>query len=156
MGVVLNIDQLVAHLKEVRIGKKVVFTNGCFDLLHVGHIKYLQEAKSLGQILVLGLNSDDSVRRLKGETRPVQCQEDRAEILAALSAVDFVVVFEQDTPQEIIERIAPDVLVKGGDWAVDQIVGADFVHGNGGEVHSLKFVEGRSSSSLIKKIVETT
>lgn len=139
------------HLSET-----VVFTNGCFDLLHVGHIRYLQEAKSLGDVLVLGLNSDLSVKKLKGETRPVQCQEDRAEILSALSCVDYVCIFEEETPRTLIEDIEPNVLVKGGDWPVEKIVGSDFVLANGGQVKSLHFVQGRSTSSIIEQVLKTT
>ncbi len=132
--------------------KKIVFTNGCFDILHCGHIKYLQEAKSLGQKLIIGLNSDNSVRRLKGNDRPVNNQECRGEILAALEAVDLVVIFEEDTPMEIIDKIVPDVLVKGGDWKIDDIVGSDIVIKKGGEVKSLSFVQGISTTSIINKI----
>ncbi len=132
--------------------KKIVFTNGCFDILHCGHIKYLQEAKSLGQKLIVGLNSDASVKRLKGNDRPVNTQECRGEVLAALEAVDLVVVFEEDTPIEIISKIVPDVLVKGGDWKIEDIVGSDVVLKNGGEVKSLSFVQGVSTTSIIDKI----
>ncbi len=132
--------------------KKIVFTNGCFDILHCGHIKYLQEAKSLGEKLIIGLNSDDSVRRLKGNDRPVNTQECRGEVLAALEAVDLVVVFEEDTPIEIIRKIVPNILVKGGDWKIGDIIGSDIVLKNGGEVKSLSFVQGISTTSIIDKI----
>lgn len=131
--------------------KKIVFTNGCFDLLHVGHVRYLQEAKRLGDLLVVGVNSDASVRRLKGPTRPVQLEEDRAEILAALGCVDFAVVFAEDTPEKLIHLVKPDILVKGGDWKVEQIVGSDFVLAHGGKVLSLQFVDGKSTTRLIEK-----
>ncbi len=131
---------------------KIVFTNGCFDILHCGHIKYLQEAKALGQKLIIGLNSDDSVKRLKGKDRPVNTQECRGEVLAALEAVDLVVVFEEDTPIEIIKKIVPDILVKGGDWKIEDIVGSDIVLKNGGELKSLSFVQGISTTSIIDKI----
>lgn len=131
--------------------KKIVFTNGCFDLLHVGHVRYLQEAKRLGDLLVVGINSDASVRRLKGPTRPVQLEEDRAEILAALGCVDFAVVFAEDTPEKLIHLVKPDILVKGGDWKVEQIVGSDFVLAHGGKVLSLQFVDGKSTTRLIEK-----
>ncbi len=133
-------------------GKKIVFTNGCFDILHCGHIKYLQEAKSLGDKLVLGLNSDNSVRRLKGKERPVNPQVCRAEILAALEVVDMVIIFDEDTPLTIIENILPNILVKGGDWKIEDIVGSDVVLGNGGEVKSLSFLQGFSTTSIIEKI----
>jgi rfaE bifunctional protein nucleotidyltransferase chain/domain len=142
-----KISQELASLKT----KKIVFTNGCFDWLHVGHIRYLQQARGLGDVLVVGVNSDDSVKRLKGPTRPVQNETDRAEILAALGSVDFTVIFSEDTPAKLIEAVRPAVLVKGGDWKIDQIVGAPFVQSYGGEVHSLQFVDGKSTSKLIEK-----
>ena len=132
--------------------RKMVFTNGCFDVLHFGHVHYLLQAKALGDILVVGLNSDDSVRRLKGPTRPINGEKERAFVLAALSCVDYVVVFEEDTPKELIETVQPDVLVKGGDYALDQIVGADFVTRNGGTVTTLPFVEGFSSTRIIEQL----
>lgn len=139
-------------IAKARDGKTIVFTNGCFDLLHVGHVRYLQEAKAQGDLLVVGLNSDQSVKRLKGEQRPLQHQDDRAEILAALGCVDYVTVFEEDTPLELIQEVKPNVLVKGGDWPVEKIVGSDFVLKNGGSVRSLQFVNGKSTSSLVDLI----
>lgn len=132
--------------------QKIVFTNGCFDVLHYGHVQYLMEAKKLGDLLVVGLNSDDSVRRLKGESRPINGEKERAVVLAALLIVDYVVVFEQDTPKELIEVVRPDVLVKGGDYQIENIVGADFVKQNGGAVTTIPFVEGFSSSHIIKQL----
>lgn len=132
--------------------QKIVFTNGCFDVLHFGHVHYLLQAKELGDILVVGLNSDDSVRRLKGPSRPINGEKERAFVLAALTCVDYVVVFEEDTPKELIETVRPDVLVKGGDYALDQIVGADFVTRNGGSVTTLPFVEGFSSTRIIEQL----
>ncbi len=132
--------------------QKIVFTNGCFDVLHFGHVHYLLQAKELGDILVVGLNSDDSVRRLKGPSRPINGEKERAFVLAALACVDYVVVFEEDTPKELIETVRPDVLVKGGDYALDQIVGADFVTRNGGSVTTLPFVEGFSSTRIIEQL----
>ncbi len=137
-----------------REGKQLVFTNGCFDILHVGHVRYLQEAEKLGDSLIIGLNSDASVRRLKGDSRPVNNENDRAEMLLALSCVDYVVIFHEDTPYEIISKIVPGVLVKGGDWDVDEIVGADIVKKAGGRVLSLPFVEGRSTTGVISRILE--
>ena len=131
--------------------KKVVFTNGCFDLLHIGHVRYLEQAKSLGDILVVGINSDLSVQKLKGPTRPIQNENDRAEILASLKAVDHTVIFTEETPLRLIQQVKPDLLVKGGDWKPDQIVGSDFVMANGGQVKSLQFIEGRSTTSMIEK-----
>lgn len=148
----LDHKALAERLESVRQGKKVVFTNGCFDLLHVGHIRYLQEAKSLGDLLVVGLNTDASVSKLKGPSRPVQHELDRAEIMAALGCVDFVTLFGEETPQALIETVKPDVLVKGGDWTPDKIVGAPFVLSRGGTVRSLSFQPGRSTSSIIEKI----
>ncbi len=133
-------------------GAKLVFTNGCFDLLHIGHIRYLNQARKLGDCLFLGLNSDDSVRQLKGPGRPILPLEERREVLLALEAVDFVVGFNDATPLELIKLVEPDVLVKGGDWAVDKIVGADLVTARGGKVLSLPYVEGRSTSEIVKKI----
>lgn len=152
MGQVSSFDNIESHLAPFRAqGKKIVFTNGCFDLLHVGHVRYLQEARNLGDILVVGVNSDASVKRLKGPTRPVQIENDRAEILAALGAVDFTVIFAEDTPENLIHKVRPDILVKGGDWKIDQIVGAPFVLAHGGQVMSLQFVDGKSTTKLIEK-----
>lgn len=132
-------------------GRKVVFTNGCFDLLHVGHIRYLQEAKRHGDVLVIAVNSDGSVKKLKGPTRPVQNENDRAEILSALRSVDHVILFGEDTPENVIRALKPDVLVKGGDWTIDKIVGGSFVQSYGGQVLSLSFVEGKSTTKIIEK-----
>jgi D-beta-D-heptose 7-phosphate kinase/D-beta-D-heptose 1-phosphate adenosyltransferase len=150
VGQVLSRDELETTLAPLR-KKKIVFTNGCFDLLHVGHVRYLQEAKKLGDLLVVGVNSDASVKRLKGPTRPVQTENDRAEILAALGAVDYTVIFTEDTPLDLIQKVKPGVLVKGGDWKPEQIVGSDFVMSQGGKVMSLQFVDGKSTTKLIEK-----
>lgn len=133
-------------------GSRVVFTNGVFDLLHPGHVAYLEEARSLGQRLVVGLNADESVRRLKGKTRPVQAQDDRALVLAALRSVDLVVIFAEDTPFDLINTLRPDVLVKGGDYTLETIVGAKEVQSWGGEVQVLQFVPGKSTSALIARM----
>jgi rfaE bifunctional protein nucleotidyltransferase chain/domain len=133
-------------------GKKIVFTNGVFDLLHIGHITYMAKAAELGDKLVIGLNSDSSVKRIKGENRPVNDQNNRAAILAALFFVDAIVVFEEDTPLNLITALMPDVLVKGADYAIENIVGAKEVIANGGEVKTISFVEGYSSTSIIEKI----
>ncbi len=151
MGLFTTETDLIQKLKDTRLGKKIVFTNGCFDLLHVGHVRYLQEAKSLGDILVVALNTDASVKKLKGPSRPVQIENDRAEILAALASVDFTILFSEETPEKIIKSIKPDILVKGGDWKIDQIVGATFVQSYGGQVYSLHFIEGKSTTKLIEK-----
>ena len=135
--------------------QKIVFTNGCFDVLHFGHVYYLQQARQLGDLLVVGLNSDASVKRLKGDSRPINGEKERAFVLAALSFVDYVVLFEEDTPGNLIKAVRPDVLVKGGDYALDQIVGADFVRENGGTVTTIPFVEGFSSSQIIEQLKTT-
>ena len=134
-------------------GDRIVFTNGCFDILHRGHVEYLQEAAALGDRLVIGLNSDESVRRQnKGLERPLNDQDSRAKVLTALRLVDAVVIFDQDTPLELIQAIGPDVLVKGGDWTEDKIVGAGYVRSMGGDVRSLKLVEGFSTTSMVERI----
>jgi rfaE bifunctional protein nucleotidyltransferase chain/domain len=135
-------------------GKKVVFTNGCFDILHAGHVQYLAAARNLGDVLLLGLNSDASVRRLKGLNRPVCCQTDRATVLSALQSVDGVTLFDEDTPEALIASLLPDILVKGSDWAIEQIAGARAVIDNGGEVLTVPLLEGRSTSSIIEKILQ--
>lgn len=157
MGQVVSLEQLHKELgrrKDLspRRPPRVVFTNGCFDILHVGHVRYLRDARALGDILVVGLNSDASVKRLKGAERPVQVESDRAELLSSLAAVDYVVLFEDDTPLSLIEAVAPDILVKGGDWAPEKIVGAKFVLARGGEVKSLPFHPGRSTTSILERI----
>jgi D-glycero-beta-D-manno-heptose 1-phosphate adenylyltransferase len=134
-------------------GDRIVFTNGCFDILHRGHVEYLHEAAALGDRLVIGVNTDASVQRLgKGDGRPYNDQDSRAKVLAALRLVDAVVLFDQDTPLELIQNIGPDVLVKGGDYTEDQIVGAEYVRANGGEVRSLKLVDGYSTTATVEKI----
>lgn len=145
-------DELLPALEKIRHGRKIVFTNGCFDLLHVGHIRYLSEARAQGDLLVVGLNSDASVRRLKGEERPIQHEDDRGEILAALSCVDFVTLFTEDTPENLIKKVRPDILVKGGDWPIEKIVGSQFVLSYGGQVRSLQFVSGRSTTLIVEKL----
>lgn len=151
MGRILSDSELVKALEPLRGKKKIVFTNGCFDLLHVGHVRYLAQARSRGDVLVLGLNSDSSVKKLKGPSRPVQNENDRAEILSHLSSVDFVCIFDEETPLALIKKTKPDLLVKGGDWKPDQIVGSDVVLSYGGKVESLTYVEGKSTTSLIQK-----
>lgn len=133
-------------------GERIVFTNGCFDILHYGHLHYLAHARDLGDRLVIGLNSGDSVRRLKGPSRPINDEHTRAHLLAALEVVDAVVFFDEDTPLELIKAAMPDVLVKGGDWKPEQIVGSDVVLAHGGQVLSLPFVDGYSTTNIEKKI----
>jgi D-beta-D-heptose 7-phosphate kinase/D-beta-D-heptose 1-phosphate adenosyltransferase len=135
-------------------GRKIVFTNGCFDLLHVGHVKYLQKARGLGDLLVLGLNSDASIRRLKGENRPLIGQEERAHILAALNCIDYLVIFDEDTPLELIETLRPDILVKGGDYAPEDVVGKQLVEAYGGRLELITFVDGKSTTNIIEKILQ--
>lgn len=134
-------------------GQKVVFTNGCFDILHAGHVRYLTEARRLGDMLIIGLNSDLSVRRLKGPTRPVCPEEDRAEVLAALGVVDAVTVFDDDTPESLIGMLLPDILVKGADWPVEKIAGAAAVLRNGGAVMNIPLLEGRSTTGIVETIL---
>ena len=142
----------LVHVWRVK-GDRIVFTNGCFDILHRGHVEYLQEAAALGDRLVVGVNSDASVRRLgKGDDRPLNDEQSRALVVAGLRCVDAVVIFDEDTPLELITAIQPDALAKGGDWKAEQIVGADVVKGRGGGVHSLKLVDGFSTTTLVEKI----
>lgn len=133
-------------------GKKIVFTNGCFDLLHIGHVRYLTEARALGDLLVVGLNSDSSVRALKGESRPIVSELERREMLLALRPVDAVCIFDEPTPLELIQEVRPQVLVKGGDWAVEQIVGHEFVQSIGGQTRSLPYVPGHSTTEIVDRI----
>ena len=155
LGKISDLQSLKASIARWQSkGKKVVFTNGVFDLLHIGHITYMAKAAELGDKLVIGLNSDSSVKRIKGEDRPVNDQNSRAALLAALFFVDGIVVFEEDTPIEIITSLMPDILVKGADYSIENIVGAKEVMANGGEVKTIDFVEGYSSTSIIKKIRE--
>lgn len=142
----------LADFLENNKGKTIVFTNGCFDIVHRGHVTYLNEAKKLGDILIVGLNSDSSVKRLKGEARPINSELDRKFVLENLKSVDFVEIFHDDTPYNLIANVSPDVLVKGGDWKPEQIVGSDIVQARGGKVLSLNFVNGFSTTNTIKKI----
>ena len=151
MGKHIGWTEIESALAPHRGKQKIVFTNGCFDLLHIGHVRYLQEAKKQGDLLLVGVNSDRSVSALKGPQRPIQTEKDRAEILAALGCVDFTVIFDEDTPEKLIHQVKPDVLVKGGDWKIEQIVGSDFVLASGGEVKSLIFVDGKLTTKIIEK-----
>lgn len=145
-----ELKSILADLKEQ--GKKIVFTNGCFDLLHPGHVRYLEKARREGDLLVVALNSDASVRKIKGEMRPILTEKERCEVVSALGCVDFVTVFPQETPQEIIEELLPDVLTKGGDWSMDQIVGRETVESAGGKVVPIKFEEEYSTSAILERI----
>ena len=146
-----KIKNLIKFLKGD--DKKIVFTNGCFDLLHVGHLRYLKKAKDLGDVLITGINSDQSVKKNKGKSRPIIQEKDRSELLSGLKPVDFVIVFEEKTPLSLIQEISPDYLVKGGDWKVEDIVGSDHVISTGGEVKSIIFEKGFSSTNIINKIL---
>jgi len=153
MGKILSRDDLKSEIDALhKQGKKVVFTNGCFDILHVGHVRYLREAKKEGDVLVLALNSDHSVRAIKGEKRPIVPEEERADVMAALESVDYVTLFEELTPLELIEYLKPDVLIKGGDWEEDKIVGRDAVRSWGGRVAVIPEVKGASTTNIVEKI----
>lgn len=145
-----ELSKLLSRLRAK--GKRIVFTNGCFDILHVGHIDYLSKAKRLGDILVVGLNSDSSVKKIKGKNRPLNNERDRAKVLSSLSMVDYISLFSESTPKRLIKDLKPDILVKGGDWKIEDIVGGDFVRSYGGRVKRIPFIKGYSTTSLIKKI----
>lgn len=150
---ILNQQNLNTEIQKLKNeNKKIVFTNGCFDILHKGHITYLNESKSLGDVLIVGVNSDYSVKKLKGDERPVTNENDRMYALDNLKPVDFVILFSEDTPYNLIKEIIPDILVKGGDWTPDKIIGSDIVLSNGGEVKSLNFVNGYSTTNILEKI----
>jgi rfaE bifunctional protein nucleotidyltransferase chain/domain len=152
----------IKSLKEIvcireqlrREGKKLVFTNGCFDILHAGHVRYLNQARALGDALVIAVNSDHAVRQIKGEGRPVVPEMERAEILAALACTDYVFIFDDPTPQQVIDAIVPDILVKGADWAISEIVGRETVEKNGGAVRNINLVEGASTTGIITRVLE--
>ena len=148
-----ELDSLISTLKTQN--RKIVFTNGVFDIIHRGHVQYLNEAKKLGDVLIVGLNSDSSVKQIKGDSRPVNNEIDRAYVLVNLKAVDNVVIFTEDTPFNLIKSIVPDVLVKGGDWKTEDIVGSDIVLESGGKVLSLKYIDNYSTTGIINKISET-
>ena len=153
---VLTLDEAILQFgREKRNGKRVVFTNGCFDLLHPGHIRSFEQARALGDILIVGVNGDAGVRALKGPGRPILPERERAEILAALESVDAVIIFQEETPREVIARLLPDVLVKGGDWPADQIIGREEVEAAGGRVVLAPVIPGYSTTSILRKIRET-
>lgn len=153
MAAILSLVELKAERERLRsTGKVVVLTNGCFDLLHPGHVSYLSEARDLGDVLIVALNSDRAVRELKGPGRPILNQDERAQVISALRCVDYVTIFDDVSPRELMWTILPDVLVKGGDWGVDQIIGREEVEAAGGKVLSLPFVKGVSTSELIERI----
>ena len=146
-------ERATTFLKENK-AKTVVFTNGCFDIVHAGHVSYLNEAKSLGGVLFVGINSDASIKKIKGESRPIISERDRKFVLENLKAVDFVEIFDEETPYDLIKCIQPSILVKGGDWSVENIVGHDIVKNHGGKVLSLRFNQGYSTTNIINKISE--
>jgi len=151
---IISIEKFLPARCEIREdGSKLVFTNGCFDIIHRGHVEYLRKAKKHGDYLIVGMNSDRSVREIKGKNRPIMSQNDRAIVLAALEMVDYVIIFDEPTPLELIEAIRPDVLVKGADWNEDEIVGADFVKASGGSVARIELVQGKGTSEIIDRII---
>ena len=155
MTSLVSLKELKAIRQKLKTeNKKVVFTNGVFDLIHSGHVDYLLKAKALGDVLIVGLNSDKSVKKIKGDKRPILKQEERSFILANLKPVDYVILFDEDTPENLIKELVPDILVKGGDWTVDKIVGNDIVIKNGGEVKSIEFVNPQSTSKIIDIILK--
>lgn len=155
MGSIKRLEELKGIRKALqREHKKVVFTNGCFDIIHRGHIDYLTKAKALGDVLIVGLNTDASVRRNKGEQRPIVEEEDRAFVVAHLEPVDYVCLFDENTPHELIAALVPDILIKGADWKIDEIVGKDIVERAGGTVKTIEFLPNRSTSTIIQRIIE--
>lgn len=153
-GKIKSIAQLSVILPGLKAeGKKIVFTNGCFDILHLGHVRYLEKAKQSGDILIVALNTDSSIRRIKGDKRPIIPEMDRAGIVAGLTSVDYTVLFNEDTPLNTIKTLKPDIIVKGSDWSEDKIVGADFVRSYGGKVRTIRLIKGRSTTNFIEKIV---
>ncbi|MCS6885454.1 MAG: D-glycero-beta-D-manno-heptose 1-phosphate adenylyltransferase [Acidobacteriota bacterium] len=154
MSKVKSYEEFIEARKEAAAkGLKVVFTNGCFDIVHCGHIAYLRQARALGDLLFVGINSDASVRKLKGAKRPILSQNERAEILAAMEMIDYLTIFDEDTPYRLISTLLPDILVKGGDWQLDQIVGRSEVESSGGKVYSLPYLRGFSTTDIIDRIV---
>ncbi|MBK6914741.1 MAG: D-glycero-beta-D-manno-heptose 1-phosphate adenylyltransferase [Ignavibacteriales bacterium] len=152
---IVTLEQIIDIRNKLRSeNKKVVFTNGCFDILHAGHIDYLSKSKKLGDILIVGVNSDSSIKRIKGDKRPIMNEVDRAFILSNLKPVDYVILFDENTPAEIIDQIIPDILVKGADWEVAKIIGREVVEKNGGEVKTITFVNDVSTSKIIDKILK--
>jgi len=153
MTKLLTKEALVRERERLRReGKRLVFTNGCFDLLHPGHVRYLGQARAMGDALVVALNGDRSVRNLKGQGRPILKEQERAEVISGLEAVDYVTIFDEETPRELIAELLPDVLVKGGDWPLDQIIGREEVEASGGRAVSLPYVEGSSTSEIIERV----
>jgi rfaE bifunctional protein nucleotidyltransferase chain/domain len=156
MGLVVSRTEVIEIRSGLKHdGKKLVFTNGCFDILHRGHVEYLWQSKALGDVLLVGMNTDASVRRLKGSSRPIVNEDDRAFVLAALQVVDFVCLFDEDTPYELIKIVEPDILVKGADWPIDKIIGKDVVEASGGVVKTIESIPNRSTTNIIEKITHS-
>ncbi len=154
MSIIKQLGELKVIRKQIKFeNKKVVFTNGVFDLIHAGHIDYLTKAKTLGDVLIVGLNSDESVRRIKGDKRPILKEEERSFIVSNLKPVDYLVIFDEDTPANLIESLIPDILVKGADWELDEIIGREVVEENGGQVMAIKFANEQSTSKIIDSII---
>ncbi len=152
---IMTLNALQKVVKSLqKKGNKVVFTNGCFDLIHVGHVRYLSEARTLGDVLVVGVNSDDSIRQIKDPKRPIVSEAERLEVLSAFWFIDYLVLFNDQTPKTLITSLTPDILVKGGDWALDQIVGRDHVEQHGGKVVRIKTVKGASTTSMIQRVLD--
>jgi len=155
MARIFSRDELSVIIRKLQdTGKKIVFTNGVFDILHKGHVDYLSKAKSFGDILVVGINSDSSVRRIKGDRRPIVPQSDRACLISNLKSVDYVCIFDEDTPYETIKMLEPDFLVKGADWKIEDVIGRDIVEKRGGKVVTIEYVDGKSTTNIIKRILE--
>ncbi len=155
MNSIKSLDEIIALRESFRREKKkVVFTNGVFDLVHAGHVDYLIKSKEMGDVLIVGLNSDASVRRIKGEKRPIVPESQRAFVLSNIKPVDYVVIFDEDTPAKLIEKIIPDILIKGADWEIDNIVGKDIVLNNGGEVKTITFVNNQSTTNIVRTILD--
>ncbi len=155
MSGIKTLDEIIVIRKQLQAqNKRVVFTNGCFDIIHAGHIDYLSKAKALGDVMIVGLNSDDSVQRIKGKKRPILKESERAFILTNIEHVDYVVIFNEDTPEQLIAKLIPDILVKGADWDIEDIVGKDIVLANGGKVKTITFVNEQSTSKIINIILE--
>ncbi|MBI4851290.1 MAG: D-glycero-beta-D-manno-heptose 1-phosphate adenylyltransferase [Acidobacteria bacterium] len=154
MEKILSLKQLSNNCQKAKANnQRIVFTNGCFDLIHPGHISYLKQARALGDLLVIAINSDASIQRIKGPLRPILFETERATVLAALEMVSYVTIFDEETPHKIISTLLPDVLVKGGDWSIDKIVGRQEVEANGGKVYSLPYVDGASTTDIITRIL---
>lgn len=153
MGKLLKRDEIKAVVDKIKAeNKKIVFTNGCFDILHVGHVRYLIKSSQYGDLMIIGLNSDESVKRLKGDSRPINPQKDRAEVLCALGCVDYVVIFDENTPEKLLDEIKPDIYTKGADYTIDTLPEAKIVAKNGGHVEFIELVEGKSTTNVIKSI----